>query len=230
MAQTIAVPTGKRWSFGDFFHGPWSLLAVPISLICLVALTERLVQWAPLIDWVAEKYSAGMAMVLVRSPIHIASEWNDYIILSCVVFVITNVGYHRRTGKLFLRELLSFGLSRSLEQGDAHLRESWQAEIDELAAFLTGCAMAVVVGVIPTFCFLMFMSFFLPALTPTIETYAQWPFIIAVIVSSGFLVAWRWVMITGLLFASLVIGNEIYVHWLATTQLLAGLFRSLLSL
>lgn len=183
-----------------------------------------------MIDWAAEMYATWIGRVLSLSPIRIPSELNDYIVLSFVIFVITNAGYHQRLGKLFVADLLSFSLGRSLEQSDPHLDKSWQAQFDGIAGTITACAMTVLVCLLPGYCFLTFISFFLPDLAPRIEAYAQWPFIIAAIVSSGLLVAWRWVMITGLLFASLVLGNEVYLHWLATTELLARLSHQVLSL
>jgi hypothetical protein len=42
----------------------------------------------------------------------------------------------------------------------------------------------------------------------------QW-FLIAVSIGfSGALIAWRWILGTGLLFVALVASNEIYLHWL----------------
>jgi hypothetical protein len=228
MTQAAALPASRPWTWGDFFRGPWNLIAIPTALIGLVALTAHLVEWAPLIAWAAEKNTTWMTSVFIRSPIHIPPEWNDYIVLSFVVFVITNAGYYQRIGKLFVADLLSFGLGSSLDPSDPHLSKNWQAQVDDLAAFITACAMAVLVGLLPAYCFLTFMWFFLPDLPPRIEVYAQWPFIIAAIVSSGIVVAWRWVMINGLLFASLLIGNELYVHWLGTTELLARFSHNLL--
>ena len=121
-------------SWGDFIRGPWNLIAVPLALIVLVNLTGRFIEWVPLIDWVSEKYATWMILVFSRSPIHIRSGWNDYIVLWCAVFIITNVGYYRRTDKLFITDLLSFGLSRSIEQGDPHLSKSWQVRVDGLAS------------------------------------------------------------------------------------------------
>jgi hypothetical protein len=195
-----------------------------------VNLTGRFIEWVPLIDWVSEKYSTWMIVFFSRSPIHIRSQWNDYIVLLCVVFVITNAGYYRRTDKLFITDLLSFGLSRSIEQGNPHLSKSWQARVDDLGAFLTGCAAVVVIGLLPAYCFLTFMSFVISFHTNEIVAYAKWPLIVVVVVGSGFLIAWRWLLSVGLLFALLVVGNEAYLHWLATTELLTKFSHNLFSL
>ncbi|MGA8615747.1 MAG: hypothetical protein WB760_29515 [Xanthobacteraceae bacterium] len=199
----------KTWSWGDFTRGPWNLIAVPLALIVLVNLTGWFIEWVPLIDRASEKYTTWMILVFSRSPVHIRSEWNDYLVLLCVVFIITNVGYYRRVGKLFTTELLSFALSRSLDQRDPHLSKSWQARVDDLAAFLTGCAMVVVISFLPVYFFLTFMSFFISLDTNAIVAYAKWPLLFAVVVGSGCFIAWRWIFGIALLFALLVAGNEV---------------------
>ncbi|MGA8612692.1 MAG: hypothetical protein WB760_13550 [Xanthobacteraceae bacterium] len=220
MAQVLAVHEDKTWSWGDFTRGPWNLIAVPLALIVLVNLTGRFIEWVPLIDLVSEKYATWTILVFSRSPIHIRSEWYDYIVLLCVVFIITNVGYYRRIGKLFITDLLSFGLSRSLDQGDPNLKKSWQARVDDLGAFLTGCSTVAVISLLPAYGFLTFMSFFISLHTNAIVAYAKWPLVAAVVVGSGCLIAWRWLLTIGLLFALLVVGNGVYLHWLATPQFL----------
>jgi hypothetical protein len=103
------------------------------------------------------------------------------------------------------------------------LNKGWQEKLDDLAAIVTGCAMIVVIGLIPALCFLTFMSFFVLFHTATIVAYAKWPLIIAAIVGSGLFIAWRWIVGTALLFALLVVDNELYIHWLATSKLIARL-------
>jgi hypothetical protein len=135
MAQMLTVQESKPWSWGDFLRSPWNFIAVPLALIALVNLTGRFFERVPVMDWVAQEYATWMNWVFSLSPIHIPSRWNNYIVLWCVVFVITNVGYYRRSDKLFITDLLSFRLSRSIEQGDPHLSKSWQARVDGLAAY-----------------------------------------------------------------------------------------------
>src|ERR1700692_4187940 len=106
MAQALAVHEAKTWSWADFSRGPWNIIAVPLALIVLVNLTGRFIDWVPLIDWISEKYATWMMLVFNGSPIHIRSEWNDYIVFLCVIFIITNAGYYRRTDKLFITDLL----------------------------------------------------------------------------------------------------------------------------
>jgi hypothetical protein len=214
MAQELTVHEAKTWSWGDFLRGPWNLIAVPLALIVLVNLTGRFIEWVPLIDWVSEKYGTWMILIFSRSPIGIRSEWNDYIVFLCLVFIITNVGYYRRAGKLFITDLLSFGLSRSLDPGNPHLGKSWQARVDDLGAFVTGCATAVVIGLLPAYFFWTFMSFFISLNTNTFVSYAAWPVLVAVVVGSGCLISWRWILSIALLFALLMVGDEAYLHWL----------------
>jgi hypothetical protein len=219
MAQIPAVHESKPWSWGDFSRGRSNLIAIPLALIVLVNLTGRFIEWAPFIDWLTQQYTTWIAWAFSRSPMHIRSWWHDYLVFLCVVFIITNTGYFRRTGKLFLTDLLSFGLSRSLEPSDPHLSKSWQAKIDDLGAFVTGCATIVVIGLLPVYCFLKFMSFFILLHTNSIVAYAKWPLVIAVVVGSGIIIAWRWILGIALLFGLLVVSNEAYLHWLAMTSL-----------
>jgi hypothetical protein len=101
MARILTVHDAKAWSWGDFLRGSWNLIAVPLALIVLVKLTGRFFERLPLIDGAAQKYESWMTWAFSLSPIHIPSGWNDYIVLWCAVFIITNVGYWRRTDKLF---------------------------------------------------------------------------------------------------------------------------------
>jgi hypothetical protein len=215
MAQELAVHEAKTWSWRDFVRGPWNLIAVPLALIVLVNWTGRFIDWVPLIDWVSEKYATSMMLVFSRLPIRIRSDWNDYIVFLCVVFIITNVGYRRRTGKLFVTDLLSFGLSRSLAQGDSDLSKSWQARFDDLGAFVTGCATVVVISLLPAYCFWTFMSFFISLNADAFVSYAKWPLVVDVVVGSGCFIAWRWILGLAFLFALLTVGDEAYLHWLA---------------
>jgi hypothetical protein len=222
MAQLLAVHEEKTWSWGDFARGPWNLIAVPLALIIFVDLTTRLIKWAASIQWLAEEYATWTAWAFGRSPIAIPLEWDNYVVLLCVSFSVTSVSYRRRTGRWFIADLLSFGLSRSLSEDDPlhSLNKTWQAHIDDLAAIVTGCATIVVIGLVPAYCFLTFMSFFVSLHTATIVAYGEWSLILAVVIGSGFLISWRWLLSIGLLFALLVLGNAAYLHWLATSGLL----------
>jgi hypothetical protein len=222
MAQVLAVHEDKTWSWGDFARGPWNLIAAPLALIILVDLTMRLIKWAASIQWLAEEYATWTAWAFGWSPIAVPLEWDNYVILLCISFSVTNVSYHRKTGRLFITDLLSFGLSRSLH-GDNQfqsLSKDWQTNLDQLAAIVTGCATIVVIGLLPAYCFLSFMSFFVSLHTATIVAYGKWPLIFAMVVGSGFLISWRWLLSIGLLFALLVVGNGVYLHWLARSEFL----------
>jgi hypothetical protein len=183
----------------------------------LVDLTARLVKWAASIQWLVQEYATWTAWAFGWSPIAIPLEWDNYVALLCVSFTVTNVSYHRKTGRWFITDLLSFGLPRSPYEDDRlqSLSRDWQANVDNLAAVVTGCATIVVIGLLPAYCFLAFMSFFVSLHTATIVAYGKWPLIFAVVVGSGFLISWRWLLSIGLLFALLVVGNGVYLHWLA---------------
>ena len=99
------------------------------------------------------------------SPIQIPDEWNNYIVLLCVVFGVTNASYRRKTGNSFIADVLSFGLSHSLYKGDQQrptfLDKGWQERLDDLAAIATTSAVIFVIALLPAYCFLLFMSFFI---------------------------------------------------------------------
>jgi hypothetical protein len=222
MAQVLTIQEEKTWSWGDFARGPWNLVAAPLALIILVDLTARLVQWAASIQWLAEEYAAWMTWAFGWLPIAIPLGWDNYVVLLCVLFSVTNVSYHRKTGRWFIADLLSFGLSRPFYEGDRlrSLSKDWQANIDDLAAVVTGSATVVLIGLVPAYCFLSFMSFFVSLQTALIVAYVKWPLIFAGVVGSGFLISWRWLLSIGLLFALLVVGNGVYLHWLAASKVL----------
>jgi hypothetical protein len=103
-------------------------------------------------------------------------------------------------------------------------------KVDGLAAVITGCVLIVVIALLPAYCLLKFMSFLISLQTNAIVAYAKWPLAFAVVVGSGCFIAWRWVFGIAFLFALLVAGNEAYLHWFATTELLAGFSHNLFSL
>jgi hypothetical protein len=222
MAQLLAVHEEKTWSWGDFARGPWNLIATPLGLIVLADFTTRIIKWAASIQWLVGEYGTWTAWAFGWSPIAIPLQWDNYVVLLCVFFIVTSASYRRRTSRWFITDLLSFGLSRSLYEDDPlrSLNKSWQSHIDDAAAVVTGCAMVVVIGLLPAYCFLTFMSFFVSLHTATIVAYGKWPLILAVVVGSGFLISWRWLVSIGLLFALLVVGNGVYLHWLATYKFL----------
>jgi len=202
MVQLSAVPEDKRWLWGDFVRGRWNLIAFPLALIILVDLTARLVEWPALLNWVAEQYAMGTAWILSFSPITIPLEWNNYVVLLCVFFGVTNASYHRKTGDSFVVDLLSFELSRPLFENNPQRitfqNKSWGEQLDDFAAVVTSSGMIIVIAFVPTYCFLTFMSFFIKFHTATMVPYGKWLFILAVILGSGLFIAWRWILTTGL--------------------------------
>lgn len=230
MAQVLAVSEDKTWSWRDFALGPWNLIGVPLALIDLVDLTGQRIEWTALVDWLAEEYATWTSWALSWSPIQIPDEWNNYIVLLCVVFGVTNASYRRKTGNSFIADVLSFGLSHSLYDGDQQrpkfLDKGWQERLDDLAAIVTTSAVIFVIALLPAYCFLLFMSFFISIQTAAIVAYGKWPLIFAVIVGAGPFFAWRWVLSIGLLFVLLVVGNEVYLHQSAS-ELIAVIGLSL---
>ena len=110
MAQVLAVHEDKTWSWGDFARGPWNLVAVPLALIILADLTTRLIKWATSIQWLVGEYATWTAWAFGRSPIAIPLEWDNYVVLLCLSFSVTNVSYHKKTGRLFISDPCPLGL------------------------------------------------------------------------------------------------------------------------
>jgi hypothetical protein len=228
VAQVLTVSEDQTWSWGDFARSPRNLIVVPLALVALVDLTGHRIEWAGLPDWLAEEYATWTTWAFSSSPFHIPNEWNDYIVLICVVFSIASASYRRKTDNSFIADLLSFDLSRHRNdpQKPLYLGKSFQEKIDDLAAVITSSAMFVVVVLVAACCFLMFMSFFISINTTTTVSYGKWPLILAVIVGSGPFFAWRWILSIGLLFSLLVLGNGVYLHPSAS-ELIAVLGTSL---
>jgi hypothetical protein len=222
VAQVSAVSEAKTWSWGDFARSPWNLIAVPLALTVLVDWTGQRIKWAGFPDFLAEGYAIWTTWAFSWSPIRIPAEWNNYIVLMCVCFGVASVSYRRKTGNSFIADLLVFDLSRHRDDPDKplYLGKGWQEKLDDLAAVVTSSAMFVVVALVAGCCFLTFMSFFISLHTATIVPYGKWLLTLAVVIGSGPLFAWRWMLSIGSFFVLLVVCNELYTHRL-TTELVA---------
>src|SRR2546422_690415 len=84
----------------------WSITATVLALIGLVDLTHQLVEWAAFIHEIAEKYAEVRGWCFNRLPFRIPKEWHDYVVLGFIFFSVGNVGYYRRTGHVFLYQIL----------------------------------------------------------------------------------------------------------------------------
>lgn len=222
-----SVPRSRRERLANV----WSITATVLAIISLVDLTHQLVEWAAFIHKIAEKYAEVRGWCFNRLPFRIPKEWHDYVVLGFIFFSVGNVGYYRRTGHVFLYEIVKMFGPRSpsvLEE----LEGTNLGMADKLAIrisfFLAGGAAVVgliaymSVGIIG-FIILIWCIYYWVIGRSTDYLQGVFLFIIltelacgmvAAIFGTGLLLAWRWIIGTAVLFCALVGVNEIYVHWL----------------
>lgn len=80
----------------------WEKVAVIIGVLGLADLFHDIVQWAAAIHLVIAKYHAIKVWLFGWLPFHIPPQLHDIIILSLVLFSVTNVGFYKRTGRSIL--------------------------------------------------------------------------------------------------------------------------------
>jgi hypothetical protein len=200
----------QRQEFLRYFRGKVSTV---LALIGLVDLTSQLIKWAALIHWIASEYAICRTWLFGWLPFHIPPEWHNYIVLSVILFSVTNVGFYRQTGELYFVELLLLptrliGISPIWER--RHV-----ADADGLIFRISEFCWIVSLN-IPIIYFLSLgLHHFFGVELPPIPPQAKWLALGAFMGATGILIAWRWILGTAFLFGILVGINEIYVHWLA---------------
>ncbi len=219
----------KLWSWVSL-RNPWQYFLTALALLGLVDVTKQLVEWAALIHWFVEHYATLRTWLFNWSPIHFPPEWHNYIVLGCVMFSITNIGYWRRTGRTYLFDALTFGF----------MRRPFPKSVTRLDMMALVATVAFsLIFMVSTCAVLMWFCMKVPAplfwCRPLSEKCDSWAFlgylmeglmslprltqsllVAAFILGfTGPLIAWRWILSTTLLFVALVSVNEIYVHWLA---------------
>jgi hypothetical protein len=219
----------ELWSWANFFRGPWQYFATAIALISLVDVSKQLIKWAALIHLVAEKYAEWRTWLFSWSPIHFPPEWHNYIVLGCVVFSVSNVGYYRKTGSIFLVDALTKPAERFRKFS---ISPSMGMDLLDILAYvvtlLCTCLTALwIVAIFGGGAIRLGYDVFLN--NETVSTAFQftwgrvfaefaslaldWLLIGTLTASSGILIAWRWILFIGFLFSALVGVNEIYIHW-----------------
>jgi len=79
----------------------WEKTATVLAVISLADLGGQVIKWAAAIHWLIDKYKIVKVWLFAWMPFHIPPEWHDYIVLFLILFSVTNVGFYRRTGRVF---------------------------------------------------------------------------------------------------------------------------------
>jgi hypothetical protein len=217
--------------------GLWSKAATILAIIGLVDLTHQLIEWAGIIHQIATKYAAVREALFAWLPFHVPHEWHNVIVIGTLLFSIINVGFYRSTGRLYIVEafkLLLFVASgflpKFLKRFDEDMlspafwnafdpenieNPEWPIENPETIDKLI-CSISFSVGFACAFFGLIVWAI---VSTPRFDN-VYWNTINLVLWSTsiflllGSLLAWRWILVTAILFGGLFTVNEIYLAWL----------------
>jgi hypothetical protein len=224
-AQEALPKDGSDWRRRVFER-----IMTVLAIIGLIDVAKQLVEWAELIHSVADKYRFVKEWLFAWLPFHIPPEWHDYIILLSILFTVTSVGFHQRTGRAYALFALQLVVS---EVGDILLScirwtGLWTPNHKPL---LIETAVVQEVGIpervysllwIPTIALLLLVLGSIapkPAFGWGISivigfAYGFFGMMLTYILVLGAVIAWRWVATTAAVFTGLVVVNEIYMHWL----------------
>jgi hypothetical protein len=191
-----------------------------------------LVEWATFIHEIAEKYAEVRGWCFNRLPFRIPEGWHDYVVLGFIFLSVANIGYYRRTGCVLpyrivkaiwdqesptvLDELegTNLGIADKLATRISVYLATGAAVVGLIAYMslgIIGCIILIwaiyywIIGRSAEFLSSVFLSIIVTEVVGGILT---------VIIGTGVLLSWRWIIGTAVLFGALVGVNEIYVHWL----------------
>jgi len=225
----------KSKSIRQLAAGVWAYVGTALAIIGLVDLTHQLVKWAAFIHKLAERYASIRQWLFSWLPLHIPEEWHDIIIFSLIFISISNLGYYQKTDRLLLREfkkvwdegdpdslanvtLREIKASSSLQFGD-----KLAIKISEFLlwagtrVFALATVGAFLISVLAGLYQLTIgfsdenMVFTLVFTAFGVVTASM---IFTVLIGTGVLLSWRWLIATAVVFVGLVAANEVYVHWL----------------
>jgi hypothetical protein len=227
----------------------WHSGTIALALIGLVNLTDQRITWADVINKPVEKYATLRTelfdWVHHWIPLDIPAEWHNTILLLGVVFSVSNVGYRRRTGKVFVVQTLMLlprlftPISAILKEGPKWYQKSdyhpidpslpFAEKLDQTSFIFTEvCFSSVVIlfGVEHLYEFLV-ANFPVTNRLDVIATkilqghtkLALVLFLALFMGAAGAAIAWRWILTTALLFTVLVVANYYYVQWLAVAAI-----------
>src|ERR1700727_776421 len=80
----------------------WPRLATALTIIGLVDVTHQLIEWTAVIPEVALVYAEIRSFAFSLLPVQIPPEWHNSIVLGGILFGVTNIGFYRQTGKIFI--------------------------------------------------------------------------------------------------------------------------------
>jgi hypothetical protein len=83
----------------------WEMLATVLAVISLIDLSSQLIKWATLIHWLVERYGFVRNWLFGWLPFRVPPEWRNYIVLFLVLFSVTNVGFYKRMGRTYVKQL-----------------------------------------------------------------------------------------------------------------------------
>jgi hypothetical protein len=220
---------GRAWRW-------WEKAGSVLAIFGLADLFRQFVEWAGIIHWLVSQYSTAKAWVFSWLPFQIPPELHDYIVLLITLFTVINVGFYQRTGRTYIGQLLWFyGFAivmapvmivmmpvlpfskRAREWLKAMKRKGQHDELfaaDPVAKALTHvAAYSFVLAVVYGYAWVIARELgtdLLVGYHPVLVASAIWG-----VVAGGGLLAWRWILGTGAVFAAIVAINQVYVWWLA---------------
>jgi hypothetical protein len=85
----------------------WDKISLALTVLGLIDVTSQLVEWAEFIHWIVQKYKIWRDWLFYFLPFHIPEEWRNYVVILGLAFSVTNIGYYKRTGKLYILQLIT---------------------------------------------------------------------------------------------------------------------------
>ena len=208
----------------------WPKLATALAVVGLIDLTHQLIEWAGLIHTIASEYTVVRTWIFSLLPFRIPPEWHDCIVLVCILFSVTNIGFYKKTGKIFPFQMLKSFVALLDDLSESAIRRDFprlKHQIDGIAVFnryerilwqvslvmfIIYWTLYLIVGL--TSVGLLFfgsaseyrLALPLPMRIPFVISSA----VVIFFFLGGFL-AWRWVLKTAALFLVLCVTNYFYI-------------------
>jgi hypothetical protein len=202
----------------------WPKIANVLAILSLIELTHQLVEWAAFIHEIAVRYAVVRNWMFSILPFTVPPGWHDYIVLCLIYLSVTNIGFYQRTGRMFFSRMLRQAAfehylrrhaSRRLRLGGPLLfadieKRDKSDEIVVLVSYIVGA-----IGLLGFFASIIYVNFFAPINERPFDARVAllWSGV-TVLIASGALFAWRWILGTALVFGAIVAINEMYVHWM----------------
>jgi hypothetical protein len=204
----------------------WSIASTGLAVIGLIDLTQQLIEWARVIHYIASKYATTREWFFALFPFRLPVSWHNNIVLLSLVLSVVNIGFFRRTRRIFLLTLLQaivyflfpHGLTPSIRLqpdpiDDFVIKYSYYAFIVGLS--LNGCLIFLffIIGIIASFV-RSDQEYLLYRCGVSLGMFIMYNGIAIFCIGAGVLLAWRWIAVTAIVFGVLIGVNEAYVHFL----------------